>query len=99
MKILLKLSICFAALRPSTFGFVVLPEPTHTPRHLQPSSSSLTQRFVYRNSYRRDDGVDKDINNIFEQNRIWVDHVKSQDPYFFEKLGSGHNPKYLWIGA
>jgi hypothetical protein len=62
-------------------------------------SAAATQLFVYRNSYRGDDRIDKDINNIFEQNRIWVDHVKSQDPHFFDKLGSGHNPKYLWIGA
>jgi hypothetical protein len=41
---------------------------------------------------------DKSISNIFEANVRWKYHKLSQDPKFFEKLGSGHAPKYLWIG-
>lgn len=40
----------------------------------------------------------KNIENIFEQNEQWIRSKLEDDPDFFNKLGSGHNPTYLWIG-
>lgn len=66
-----------------TTGFSPVPPSTfhaRTPEGQRKSHRSTTAtRFLAK--------VDKDIENIFQQNRIWVDHVKSQDPYFFDKLG------------
>jgi carbonic anhydrase len=33
---------------------------------------------------------------IFDNNRKWVASMKAQDPEFFEKLGSGQSPEYLY---
>ena len=43
--------------------------------------------------------VDKDLNHIFEQNIQWKREREAEDPDFFQKLGSGHHPKYMWIGC
>ena len=41
----------------------------------------------------------KDIENIFEQNKEWIKSKTKKDPNFFkEYLGGGHKPSYLWIG-
>jgi len=42
---------------------------------------------------------DKDITNIYYQNAGWKQRMTQKDEKFFEKLGSSHNPKYMWIGT
>jgi hypothetical protein len=42
---------------------------------------------------------DKDISNIFRQNQEWKHSKLRQDPFFFNKLGSVHKPRYMWIGT
>lgn len=42
---------------------------------------------------------DKDTSNIFAQNQQWKHSKLAQDPFFFNKLGSVHKPKYMWIGT
>mmetsp|Transcript_10993 Transcript_10993/g.24224 ORF Transcript_10993/g.24224 Transcript_10993/m.24224 type:complete len:132 (-) Transcript_10993:801-1196(-) len=42
--------------------------------------------------------TDKDIENIFKQNEEWVQENLRKDKDYFNKLGSGHTPEYLWIG-
>jgi hypothetical protein len=41
---------------------------------------------------------DKDLTNIYIQNQIWKQKKLDEDEDFFEKLGSGHKPDYMWIG-
>jgi hypothetical protein len=41
---------------------------------------------------------DKMITNIWEANKKWKYGKLAEDHEFFDKLGSGHAPKYLWIG-
>jgi hypothetical protein len=41
---------------------------------------------------------DKDITNIYVQNQIWKQQKLDEDKDFFNKLGSGHAPDYMWIG-
>jgi carbonic anhydrase len=36
---------------------------------------------------------------IFENNRRWVEARKGEDAHFFEKLSSGQNPDFLFIGC
>ena len=43
--------------------------------------------------------VDKEISNIFQQNKEWKDRKEREDPDYFKKLGSGHHPTYMWIGC
>jgi carbonic anhydrase len=43
--------------------------------------------------------VDRDLLDIFAQNEKWVRDKEAEDPNFFKKLGSGHNPSYMWIGC
>jgi len=42
---------------------------------------------------------DKNISNIFEQNEAWVRANLDKDGKYFDNLGSGHKPDYLWIGC
>jgi len=37
--------------------------------------------------------------HIFENNRKWATEQKTKNPGFFEKLASGQEPEYLWIGC
>ncbi|QIL77560.1 carbonic anhydrase [Hymenobacter sp. HDW8] len=39
------------------------------------------------------------MEKIFENNRIWVEQMKAQDPQYFEKLAQGQKPRYLFIGC
>lgn len=39
------------------------------------------------------------LNHLFEQNRLWAERIKAEDPLFFEKLSSQQAPEYLWIGC
>lgn len=43
--------------------------------------------------------VDKNLENIFAQNKAWKESKLEKDPEFFSNLGSGHSPSYLWIGC
>jgi len=43
--------------------------------------------------------VDKDLLDIFAQNKEWVASKKEADANFFDKLGAVHKPDYLWIGC
>ena len=38
-------------------------------------------------------------NQIFENNRKWVEEKKASDKDFFEKLAKGQDPDYLYIGC
>jgi carbonic anhydrase len=42
---------------------------------------------------------DQNLDKVFRQNEIWRREMSTEDPLFFEKLGSGHKPRYLWIGC
>jgi carbonic anhydrase len=37
--------------------------------------------------------------DILQQNRLWSERVRAQDPRFFERLSRQQAPKYLWIGC
>lgn len=39
------------------------------------------------------------MKEILENNRRWVEQMRSQDPQFFEKLAKGQQPRYLFIGC
>jgi hypothetical protein len=41
---------------------------------------------------------DKSIANIYHQNQIWKNKKLDEDKDFFEKLGAGHSPDFMWIG-
>jgi carbonic anhydrase len=43
--------------------------------------------------------IDKNIDDIIWQNKEWVNSKEAKDPDYFKKLGSGHSPKYMWIGC
>ncbi|KAK2793168.1 hypothetical protein FQN52_001814 [Onygenales sp. PD_12] len=36
---------------------------------------------------------------LFENNKSWAAEKAAKDPHFFEKLSSGQEPDYLWIGC
>jgi hypothetical protein len=41
---------------------------------------------------------DRDLRDIFRQNLAWKKAKEDADPNYFEKMGSVHKPKYMWIG-
>ncbi|GAB5453491.1 MAG: carbonate dehydratase [Halioglobus sp.] len=41
----------------------------------------------------------KELKSLFENNRLWADDMKAQDPEFFAKLSAQQAPEYLWIGC
>ncbi|MCE7066492.1 carbonate dehydratase [Dyadobacter sp. CY326] len=41
----------------------------------------------------------KSYNQLFENNKKWVEATNMQDPQFFNKLSNGQSPKFLWIGC
>lgn len=41
----------------------------------------------------------KSLPHLFKKNRDWVEHVRKNDPKFFERLSKQQAPKYLWIGC
>src|SRR6478752_7607062 len=43
--------------------------------------------------------VVKELKQLFENNRRWVEQRISSDPGFFQKLSRQQTPKYLWIGC
>jgi carbonic anhydrase len=42
---------------------------------------------------------DKDLQDLLENNKKWVAKMKLQDPTFFDKLGAGQAPNYLYFGC
>jgi carbonic anhydrase len=36
---------------------------------------------------------------LFDNNRIWSERIRAQDPEFFSKLSRQQSPEYLWIGC
>lgn len=36
---------------------------------------------------------------LFDNNRAWVDGIKAKDPGFFANLAKRQTPEYLWIGC
>ena len=43
--------------------------------------------------------IDKNLDNIFQQNLEWKQRMEGEDPNYFRNLGSGHAPQYMWIGC
>lgn len=41
----------------------------------------------------------KDLHDLLENNRVWAEGIKAQDPEFFQTLAAQHKPTYLWIGC
>jgi carbonic anhydrase len=41
----------------------------------------------------------KTLGNLFENNRVWAENIKSRDPDFFPRLARQQAPDYLWIGC
>ena len=39
------------------------------------------------------------LDDLFSNNRAWVDSVKGRDPQFFRRLAKQQSPRYLWIGC
>eukprot|EP00054_Salpingoeca_dolichothecata_P038075 m.12827 g.12827 ORF g.12827 m.12827 type:complete len:262 (+) comp8210_c0_seq2:31-816(+) len=39
------------------------------------------------------------LQDVLNNNKKWVAAMKAEDPTFFDKLGAGQSPKYLWIGC
>jgi carbonic anhydrase len=41
----------------------------------------------------------RSFKRLFENNKKWVQDTTARDPEFFEQLGSGQSPQFLWIGC
>ncbi len=41
----------------------------------------------------------KEIDELFENNRIWADQKRAEDPEYFSRLVGQQSPEYLWIGC
>ncbi|MCQ8879237.1 carbonate dehydratase [Pseudoalteromonas shioyasakiensis] len=41
----------------------------------------------------------KKLKNLFDNNRLWAERTKQNDPDFFATLSKQQNPEYLWIGC
>lgn len=39
------------------------------------------------------------LDALFQNNRLWAESVKANDPLFFEKLANQQSPQFLWIGC
>src|SRR5271166_2177103 len=39
------------------------------------------------------------LRHLFDNNRVWADHILQQDPDFFRVLSRQQSPNYLWIGC
>jgi carbonic anhydrase len=40
-----------------------------------------------------------DLDELLRNNRDWAEHVRHEDPQFFQRLSQQQAPKYLWIGC
>ena len=43
--------------------------------------------------------VDQEMAKLFENNKIWAEKVRREQPDFFEKLTHQQKPEFLWIGC
>jgi carbonic anhydrase len=43
--------------------------------------------------------VVKFLPRLFENNRVWAERIKLEDPQYFERLSRTQTPEYLWIGC
>ncbi|MDW3094838.1 MAG: carbonate dehydratase [Gammaproteobacteria bacterium] len=41
----------------------------------------------------------KTLSNLIENNRVWANNIKDEDPDFFANLSQVQSPEYLWIGC
>ena len=41
----------------------------------------------------------KSYNQVFTNNKRWVEDTTKQDPKFFHNLATGQSPQFLWIGC
>lgn len=41
----------------------------------------------------------KSLKHLFDNNRVWSQRIRQQDPEFFLKLSQQQFPEYLWIGC
>jgi carbonic anhydrase len=39
------------------------------------------------------------LDHLLQNNRVWAEKIKAQDPEFFETLSKQQRPHYLWIGC
>lgn len=39
------------------------------------------------------------LEELFDNNRNWVERIRTSDPDFFDKLAEQQTPEYLWIGC
>ena len=39
------------------------------------------------------------LDELFDNNRIWAQQIREQDPEFFTHLAANQSPEYLWIGC
>ena len=39
------------------------------------------------------------LRQLFDNNRVWAERIRRQDPDFFRKLSQQQSPAYLWIGC
>jgi carbonic anhydrase len=39
------------------------------------------------------------LDHLLQNNRVWAEKIKAQDPEFFESLSKQQRPHYLWIGC
>jgi carbonic anhydrase len=37
--------------------------------------------------------------DLFDNNRAWADHIRHNDPGYFERLAAAQRPRILWIGC
>ena len=44
------------------------------------------------------DTDNKGLDGLFSANKEWIKQKKSEDPEFFNKLGTTHAPDFMWIG-
>lgn len=41
----------------------------------------------------------KTLSHLFQNNRVWAEQIRQQDPDFFLNLSRQQSPSYLWIGC
>ena len=41
----------------------------------------------------------KDLKRLLDQNRVWAESIKLNDPEFFQTLAKQQSPTFLWIGC
>ncbi|OUS25688.1 carbonic anhydrase [Thalassotalea sp. 42_200_T64] len=39
------------------------------------------------------------LEHLFENNKVWSEKIKQEQPGFFDKLAKQQSPEYLWIGC